>query len=120
MTETFEFDHNGGYIATLTDDELIIECKGLKGFIFYRAKPRIQHIALDDILRIDTKEPGMKLGYGRFITEALLEHPSSSYVAMNDPNSIMIENDEEEEMLNILIKKLRKKRKNITVQVNKM
>lgn len=118
--ETFEFDSNGGYTATLTDEELIIECKGIKGFLFfYRVKPRTTHIPLAQIVAIDVKSAGIRQGYGRFITPELEEYPSSSYMAMHDTNSIITDNDEEDELLHILIKKITKKHKHIPVNTKK-
>ncbi|MEE1131233.1 MAG: hypothetical protein UHX00_06410 [Caryophanon sp.] len=118
--ETFEFVGNGGYIATLTDDELIIECKGVKSFwIFYHVKPRVKHIPIADIIRIDTKNPGIRPGYVRFMTPEIMEYQSSSYVAVHDPNSIMLE---EEDMASFdrLFKLLKKKNKQITRENQKM
>lgn len=118
--ETFEIQANGGYTVTVTDDELIIECKGVKSFwIFYHVKPRVQHLKLDDLIRIDTKAPGMRPGYARFITPAILEYPSSSYVAVHDPNSIMLE-EEDEKTFEQLYKVLRKRVKKITREPQKM
>lgn len=118
--ETFEFQGNGGYTVTLTEDELVIECKGVKSFwIFYHVKPRVQRIALQELIRVDTKAPGMRPGYARFITKELLEYPSSSYVAVHDPNSVMLEK-EDEKAFERLYKLLRKSAKHVTRENQKM